>query len=430
MSTGTTGCQLSDQDVAVRDLPWATDPRGDDKTQLWKYALEHPEGSPIIMAVRDVMNASSEGADADYQLANRFYSSQAKYFKIDRRDRHKWVEPRPTAFHLTTSKHSSKPHHSTDIAKSNARAALSRRRQFTDDASKGVVLGAMAAKRSATDHKYLILQNTDDDDTHLTTPYRTRFNSPARVNKAIARYHTAWSEAAANYHVGILLTLTTDPSRYGSIADATEGLMDDLNRLMSWLANRFCDGSRPAHIAVPEFSQKGLPHLHVAIFGVAYVPYDAVKHYWDQRRDRAGVIWVDGMKTRGERWYWRGRHDRTEARSPQMYLGEGLQHIKSLATVEADCVKEAAGRLRTGQTREDDVAHEWWQQACRWALDVKLFTCSPSLNQEYGESTSCEAERAPQWRFIGASKYATIPGYIQRELLTGASVSINKPPPE
>jgi len=113
-----------------------------------------------------------------------------------------------------------------------------------------------------------------------------------------------------------------------------------------------------------------------------------------------------------------------------MYLGKGLQHIKSLATTDADSVKQAAGRLRTGQTRKDDVAHEWWQQACRWALDVKLFTCSPSLNKERGESTSCEAERAPQWRFVGASGYATISVHIQRERRKEASVSINKPPAE
>ena len=41
MSTKITGCQLSDQDIAVRDLPWATDPRSDEKIRLWKYALDH-----------------------------------------------------------------------------------------------------------------------------------------------------------------------------------------------------------------------------------------------------------------------------------------------------------------------------------------------------------------------------------------------------
>jgi hypothetical protein len=227
----------------------------------------------------------------------------------------------------------------------------------------------------------------------------------------------------------VLLTLTTDPSRYDSIADATEGLMDDLNRLKSWLANKFFDGQRPPNIAVPEFTQKALPHLHVAIFGIGYVPQAALAHYWDQRRDRGSIVWVDGMKTRGGQWRWQASPEHTDARSPQLYLSKELQRLKSLAAADAGGVKEAAGRLRSGQTSEDDEAYEWWRLACRWALDVKLFTCSPSLTRGQDRGTSCESVRAQQWRFIGATKYDTIPGHILRDRLSAASESISKPPP-
>ena len=423
-------CQLAQQVEALRELPWSSDRRGDDKTRLLRYALEHPEGTPIIMAVRDTLNADSDGAGADYQLANRFYSSHAEYFKIDSRDRHRWVEPRPVAFHLTTSKHHSKPHDEGGVAKSNVTNALKRRRAIKFDSERGLVLGGLGAKRGATEGKWLLMEGRGQEHPHLVLPYRTLYNSSERVDGAIARYHTAWSTAAAEHDIGVLITLTTDPSRYDSIADATEGLMDDLNRLKSWLANRFFDGRRPHNIAVPEFTQKGLPHLHVAFFGTDFVPQPALAHYWDQRRDRGSIVWIDGMRASGGQWRWRGRPERTETCSPQTYLGKGLQHLKSLAAADADCVKEAAGRLRSGETTEDDEAHEWWRLACRWALDVKPFTASPSLTERHGHSAPCESERAPQWRFIGASRYDTIPGHVFRERFTGAAESRIKPPPE
>jgi len=429
MNASRPGCQLSGSEEAAQHLPWADDQRAVDKTRLFEYALQNTDGAIISEAVKAVFDKESTTADADYKLANRFYSSYSEYFKIDRRDRHTWVEPTTAAFHLTTSKRSSKTHDSTDIAKSNARAALTRRRRVTSDEARSVVLGALAAKRYATDDKHLILQDTCAGDSHIIRPYHTVYNSSERVNRAIGRYQTAWSAAAAEYDRGVLITLTTDPYRYDSIAGATDGLMKDFNRWKSWLTSRFFDGRRPPHIAVPEFTKAGLPHLHVAIFGTGYIPHAAVVHNWDQRRDRGRFVWIDGMKARGGKWRWRGRHERTEARCPQTYLGKGLRQLKSLAEVDADCVKEAAGRLRSGRTRQDDEAHEWWRLACRWALDVKLFTCSSSLTQGHDQGTSSESERAPQWRFIGASQYGTIPGYIRRERFTRASEPTAKPPP-
>jgi hypothetical protein len=78
--------------------------------------------------------------------------------------------------------------------------------------------------------------------------------------------------------------------------------------------------------------------------------------------------------------------------------------------------------------RQDDEAYEWWRQACRWALDVKLFTCSPSLTRGHDQGTSCVSVIAPQWRFIGATKYDTIPGHILRERFSAASESTSEPP--
>ena len=415
MSAGENKCQLGGSEDTERHLPWANDQRGDYKTKLFEYAREHTDGALFAEAFKSVFNKESTTGDADYKLTDRFYCSYDEYFKIDRRDGHKWVEPRPAAFHLTTSKHSPKPQYDGEEAKSNVLNSLKRRRMIKSDKARGHLLGGLGAKIETTEHKWLILEGRECQRDYMLMPFQNLYNSSNRVDGAIARYRRAWSTAAAEYDRGVLLTLTTDPSRYDSIADATEGLMDDLNRLKSWLANRFFDGRRPPHIAVPEFTESGLPHLHVAIFGIDYIPQAVLAHYWDRRRDRGSNVWLRGMKVRGARWHWQSRPKLTKTRPPQAYLAKGLYRLKSLSAADADCVKQAADRLRSGRTREDDEAHEWWRLAVRWALDVKLFTCSPSLKQGYDQGTSREPERAPQWRFIGASGSDTIPGHVWRE---------------
>jgi hypothetical protein len=87
-----------------------------------------------------------------------------------------------------------------------------------------------------------------------------------------------------------VLTLTTDPARFDSLAAATETLMDDVNRLKAWVANRFADGSRPPSVVVPEFTEKGFPHVHVALFGEGFVPHAVLSNYWGGRRDHSFVM--------------------------------------------------------------------------------------------------------------------------------------------
>lgn len=47
-----------------------------------------------------------------------------------------------------------------------------------------------------------------------------------------------------------MVTLTTDPARFDSLADAAASLMADVNRLRSWLATPARLGHRPSCLAV------------------------------------------------------------------------------------------------------------------------------------------------------------------------------------
>jgi len=73
-------------DTASR-LPWTDDPRGTEKTELLKYALQNPEGVRPTVAARKVLNPEAVAGDADDRLARRFYENHGKLFKTARRDR-------------------------------------------------------------------------------------------------------------------------------------------------------------------------------------------------------------------------------------------------------------------------------------------------------------------------------------------------------
>lgn len=413
-------------------LPWADDPRGDDKTRLLKYARENGYGVPVVNAVRAVLSPDAEAGDADHRLALRFYRDHPDLFKTDRRDGFVWVEPRPAAFHLTASKHSPKHTDGDGVALSNAKNVLGRRRAVTSDGTRGVLLGALAAKRDATEDEYVVYRDRTDPSNHLLVPFATRFNSPRRVREARERFDGVWRTAADRFDRGVVLTLTTDPARFDSLAAATETLMADVNRLKAWFANRFADGSRPPSVVVPEFTEKGFPHVHVVLFGEGYVPHAALSNYWDGRRGRGSVVWCDAVVSRGDRWLWAGeRPDRADGRGPRAYLGKTLGDLEAFATVDPETVHAAAGRLRADDAGDDDPAREWWKLACYWATETRLFTTSPSLRPDDGALARDARGDAdgPRWQFVGVARYNNLPAHVTRDATLIRRERRRRPPP-
>lgn len=177
--------------------------------------------------------------------------------------------------------------------------------------------------------------------------------------------------------------------------------MDDVNCLKAWFANRFADGSRPPSVVVPEFTEKGFPHVHIILFGEGYVPHAVLSNYWDSRRDRESVVWCDAVVARGDRWLWAGEcPDRADGRGPRAYFGKTLGDLDALA---------AAGRLRADDA-EDDPAREWWKLACYWATETRVFTTSPSLRPDDGEASGRDAHGDaddPRWQLWASPGMAT-----------------------
>lgn len=425
--------------------PWADHPRADAKDWLLKYALEYREGTPVICAVRDALNSDAVAGDADHRLALRFYREHSDLFKTDRQDGLVWVWPDGDAFHSTANNHS--PKHadydgvSDDMPKCNARNALARRRLVESDGGRGYLLGALATYRETTEDRFHRLDRVrGSGPEHLLVPYVNRFNSPRRVGEARERFAGAFDRAGERFDRAVMVTLTTDPNRFDSLLAATESLMEDVNRFKSWLATGSRLGSRPPSIVVPEFTESGLPHVHVVLFGVSWVvPHKVLSAYWAGSRDRAEVVWFDRLASRG-RWQWANRDHRhahpTEdvaGRSPRAYLSKSLDALDSLAGASPEAVREASqALLRMGETdgsgeRMDGVSRhesaatdgptdalacgrEWWKLALYWTTDMRLFTLSPSLKPSNDDDG---LPHIPSYEYVGTARLGEFPGFVQ-----------------
>ncbi|WP_416839115.1 hypothetical protein [Haloferax sp. DFSO52] len=419
--------------VVPRNLPWSGHGRAEDKNSLFEYVCENPEGVPVVYAVRSVVNPEANAGDADHRLAHRFFENHPELFKIDRRRDLIWVEPTVDAFHLTPSKHSPKHTDGDGVAMSNVKNALKRRRTVDEDAARGSLLGGLAAKREATEERFVAFENRDVPSTHLLVQYRTRFNSPSRIADQRETFDSAWGHAAEHFERATMVTLTTDPSRFDSIHSAATSLMDDVNRLKSWYARRFGDGSRPPSLVVPEFTSRSLPHVHVVMFGVVSVPHGPLSHYWDGHRDRGRVVWCDSLTNRDGTWLWTSSSspERAEGRSPRSYLSKSLSTAATFARAPPSEVHEAAEALRAVDGVDADVddgdastdadvdaealrrGREWWSLACHWATDMKWFTVSPSLKTD-DETDDGGDDECSRWRFVGVARHDEFPGHVVR----------------
>jgi hypothetical protein len=411
--------------------------------------LERREGAPLTVLAQDAFGVDAVTGGANYQLARRTYRDHPKLFKTARRGGYVWVEPTPALCRRASldqrRKHTAKTRDCDGVAMSNARAILKRHRTLDTAGERAALLGAFGAKRKATEDRYHAFQDTYDTESHLLVPYSTRFNSKRRVREARERYAAAWRRAAAEYDVGVVATLTTDPSRYDSLYAACADLLDDANRLRSWLAydpgsGPSRPGFRPPAVVVPEFTESGLPHLHVAFFGIGWLTtHDSLSRYWADSRDRGEVVWFDRITERDGRWRWAGSaddcgHDAAKGRTPREYLREPVDLLETSVEATAAEVEDAASALRqaaaVGGPPEDAPrdksarahAERLSKTALMWATGLPAFTLSPSLKpNDYGESadaslapdgTPLPADAPSRWRYLGTARYDQLPGYV------------------
>jgi hypothetical protein len=134
----------------------------------------------------------------------------------------------------------------------------------------------------------------------MTKRYKTRFNDDGRIKRGFARFNDALEHAYGSAENAVLVTLTSDPGTHAdderpdprSLLDLTQSINPNFHRLTQYMASdpstkgdtrepdiapyrpdRADDvTSRPRerldYIKALEFTELGLPHLHVLFFDV------------------------------------------------------------------------------------------------------------------------------------------------------------------
>jgi len=462
-------------------LPWAGTDREGDKTRLFTYARESPEGVRLSKAVADVLgDESGEYVSRDYQLARRFYDRQ-DCVKTTRRDGGLWVEPTTKAFHLTppyakpkktrgrgdgavTGETSPKtrgevtesPEVTADRtaddrddvegnggdsmadgragdkraaaggdgrgdrpawAKGRARRYLEGHVRVGADSTRRSLLDELVTDREATEDKYNVFERvrgTGED--YLLVPWTTRYNDEARAHRIRDRFSETLREASARHGRAVCLTLTTDPKRYDSLTGALSDLTDAKGRLMSWLSYDPKGGDAPArpgyrpdNLTALEFTESGLPHLHVVLFGVRWATSQAaLSRYWDES-GTGEVVDIRPVRRRGDRWLLREGTAATGNGgdvSLRRYLGKSVRSLCELAGADAD---ELRARVEDGDLT-------LWRQALYWATGKRYWTATPDLTPDDPDDggDSEDLPHVPVWRHVGAARYHDLPGHVRR----------------
>jgi len=372
------GCQTGNGDIASVANLWRGTPREADKTQLAQYALHEPAGVPLSKIVRDVFGSDAvELADADYQLARRFFNRR-DCFKTDIRDGLVWVEPPNWAVVLKNSRQDSA---ADDIAANlssvpgtlpsrapSGRAAGVARSVLRDRC--GITPGECGAGvRAALRHALAAHREGVDTDGMRDD----RVSSPERVAKQQAVYLGAF-ETARQYEHGSICTLTARPGESGDMIDSAVAVNESVDPLRDHLKRQTPGSGRPAAVVVREVTDRGVLHLHVVVFGVAPsdVDQDALARYWHETRGHGYINDTAEVRCQpsqqGKQWVFADHADAPtdRGRYVRSYLGEMLCAFREVAETTPEEIHRAEGR-------------EWWKVALLWACGLPVVSISSTL---------------------------------------------------
>lgn len=363
--------------------------RANDKSRLILWLTSHPKGVPVVRSVKALMPQGNEPkpiaerdySNTDYQFARRFLE-RTKYATLNRDTDILRACPTPSAFHLTRRKQISNSGRG-NFAKDRARGYIDNIRCLRDVKDAEFLVDNFRTYLGSIEDKRLMLEDEVLGD-RITLPYATRFTSSHRKNEQWAKYHTAWEKATSRYERGILVTLTTDPKRYDSLLDMTDGLMDAWGNLLEALNNRVDGDGRLDYIRALEFSGSkksnwpGLPHLHVVVFGTGYLEHSWLSNYWDKNAEHGEIVHVDPMTDRGSGDWTASMEDR--AHDAKAYLGKYLS--EALDAAEDLTSGDLANASEDWFSPADFADSPDWKLALYWATGRQMWDSSHSLKPQ------------------------------------------------
>lgn len=371
--------------------PWADDPRADAKDALLNYALEHVDGARISCAARRALDSEPGKSDADYNLARRFYlEDYAHLFKTTRRGWYWWVEPRPVAFLLKSSRRSAymgsdgsgnprRASGSVRVGAPGGRAATTVRGVLRDRCQlswaaggvRGALVHGLAAHREGVDS---VGMRPD------------RVSSVGRVAARQAEFLGGFEAGTARYGEGTLMTLTSRVGESGDLLDGLCGVYGSLESLRRHLKGQTPGDSRPPTVAVLDLTKSGLAHLHVVVFGVRPdgLDRDALTGFWHGARGHGYISHFARVERRAGRLVFAehavGSGSET-GRYVREYLGGGLRALRAVAEADPEvlhAVAEGASLGRDGGFLDREGA---WKVAAIWAAGLPFVSVSTTLKE-------------------------------------------------
>ena len=185
-----------------------------------------------------------------------------------------------------------------------------------------------AYTEDVTDRSVILCLKEDErnPDAHLYfLRYKTRFTSMDRKKANLDTYEAIWKHASLGYKSAVFITLTTDPKLFHSVLDANHHFQKALNRFFSLTQKR--RGFRPKYLNVHEFTEKGLLHSHIVIFGLDYLTQQRrLSKDW-KKCGQGSIVHVYGLRNNGTSWNWSKARpkDAKAGRSVDLYLKKYLK---------------------------------------------------------------------------------------------------------
>ena len=206
-------------------------------------------------------------------------------------------------------------------------------------------------------NKTLVLLNHKKKDIKFLR-YLTRFDYD--YGKRIAR---KWKRIG--YREGIFLTLTLDPKRFCSFAQAYSGMVEGWNKISTAIRKKFPQFK--GYARVTELQESGNPHLHVLIFGVDFIAIEWIRKLWEEHYQLGEQINVKKIE-----------NDKGAIRYLLKYL------LKAFS----------------GNT-DDTIEKAFSQKALLWAVNSRGWAVSGSLISLISQRL-IQTDSGSGWVFVGA----------------------------
>jgi len=411
-------------------LPWASDPRGPDKTEILEttclLAAGSPEGVPLRQVLDAVFGNDWSSGGADHLLAHRLPEQHPELL-----EKHTpyadltWLRPTDQAVYLIRSMHDSGTGSETPTSALRQRGLPSERaagvlrsaKAMETDPQYGLLLKLLAYHRGTMTgpdgRPRWVAVGTPGTEGRARQRVVDRYTDEQRAKAVRARYEQraeALEGLAEDYTDGRLTcaTYTLPRECIDSVLDSVRVIRDALERLHDRLrysrADRPRPGEVPEYLAVLEPQGDMVAHLHVV--------YAArrLMHHADLRADWAELLEVPAWKPQvflrrlevtpeGWRPVASGQPECPEVQAGQRaetgeqalpdggevllagnlrdYLRGPLRHLSRLAALPHAEVHDRADALLAGEGTVQD--RHLARQALYWPEETRYTTCSQAV---------------------------------------------------